>query len=348
MKYHRYLSSAVIALSLAAPISLASAKDPPSAEALFRKGVADMEAGKLDVACPELSESQLVEPRPGTQFALALCDAKSGKIATAAALFEDYLGAVSKMRPDLASRHASRAKVASEQMAEITPQIPELTLKVRGSARADLRVTRDGVEVAHSTLGTSLRLDPGEHVITAQVEKGPVSERRITLKRGEKVTLDLPVDAPGRDPPAATAPIAPASASATAAIAIGAPAGPTATGGRMTERRIGALAAAGAGAAGLVVGAITGGLVLSKKSEIERGCTNGVCTHEGKAAADSVQAPAVASTVGFVVAGAGLATALVLFLTERTPAKEKRAGAMIAPALRAGPDGAAVFVKGAF
>jgi hypothetical protein len=76
----------------------------------------------------------------------------------------------------------------------------------------------------------------------------------------------------------------------------------------------------GVAAVGLVAGIVTGVLVLDKKDEIETQCglagDAAACTPDGKAAADSAQALATASTVSFISAAATGGLALTLFLVE--------------------------------
>jgi len=71
----------VVLLSLGAWSSAdgsAMGQDSAASEALFNKGVGDMEAGNYQSACPALAESNRLDPRAGTLFALAECEAKIG------------------------------------------------------------------------------------------------------------------------------------------------------------------------------------------------------------------------------------------------------------------------------
>ena len=74
--------------------------------------------------------------------------------------------------------------------------------------------------------------------------------------------------------------------------------------------------------AGLLVGAITGGMALGKKSTVDANCgsalhvADGVCDPTGLSAANSLKRLGLASTIGFVVGAAGVGTGVVLFATE--------------------------------
>ena len=84
------VSRSLLALACLAPMLLCSvtarsalAQDVAAADALFNKAIVDMDAGRYDAACPALTESHRLDPRSGTLFAVATCNAKAGKIATA-------------------------------------------------------------------------------------------------------------------------------------------------------------------------------------------------------------------------------------------------------------------------
>jgi hypothetical protein len=320
----------------------ASAQDLALAEALFRKGIADMEAGKFDSACPAIEESQRLDPRPGTLFTLADCQDKAGNIATASALYEDYLRAGAQMNASTKLRHAQRLKVATAQKAALAPHIPELTITLSAATPKGARVLLNGTELSEASLGVALPLDPGDHMVAARVGSGTVEERMVTLGKGEKRAVELEPKPAAQGPTAAPrAPFVPADDAALKAR--------SAPGQGMSGRRIGALVAGGVGAAGLVLGGITGAIALSKKSAIDEGCVDHVCTREGKAAADSARTPGLLSSIGFGVGAAGLAAGAVLWLTEPSAARTGGAKPRVtAGVIDAGPGGATAGVKGVF
>jgi hypothetical protein len=330
----------------------AAAQDLAAAEALFKKGVTELEAGHYDVACPALAESQRIDPRPGTVFTLADCHDKAGRIATASALYEDYLRAVARMTVAYKLRHADRAKVATAREAALAAEIPELTLMLPASAPKDVRVIRDGIELMAASLGMPLPLDPGEHVVTTQVAGGPVVEQRITLARGERKTVEVEVKvaepelvaapSPAPPPPSRPATMAP---SATVSAARSAPSASTVDAG-MSGRRIGAFIAGGLGVAGLALGGVTGAVALSKKSTIEEHCLGTVCDAEGKAAADDAKLPGLLSTVGFGVGIAGLTAGIALWWTEPSPGEVGGSPRGVRAMVDIGPAGATAGVKG--
>src|SRR6266567_1808983 len=106
----------------------AAAQDVATAEALFNRGIADMDAGKFDTACPAIGESYRLDPRPGTLFTVAECFAKAGKIASAVARYQDYIELFARLPPDQQAKQNGRDKVAAEKKAALTPQVPTLTI----------------------------------------------------------------------------------------------------------------------------------------------------------------------------------------------------------------------------
>ncbi len=317
---------------LALPLLAATpsfAQDPAAAEALFNKGVDAMKASKFDVACPAIAESQRLDPRPGTLFTLAECEAKAGKIATALVHYDDYLHLVDTLPDAQKQRHAQRADIAKGQKKTLAPDVPTLTITVPKDAPPDLRVTRDGTEMASASLGVALPVDPGEHVIVTTVGAGPKREQRVTVEKREKKSLEVQWNSPSAGAPTGTAT---ASAPPDGALNTG-PSG----------QRIGAYVAGGVGLAGLVLGGVTGGLALGDKGTVDANCPNKVCDDAGSKALESGRTMGLLSTVGFAVGAAGVAGAVILFLTEPKPNKPSPA---VGVSLDVGPGGGMLRLKG--
>lgn len=343
----------IVPLLLTAP---AAAGDLAGAEALFKKGVAEMAAGQFDTACPALEESHRLDPRPGTLFALAECEAQAGKIATAVARYEDYLRTVSTLSVPLRLRHHDRAKRAAAERDALTPQIPELMLVLPAGAPEGVKVTRDGNELSAPSIGVALPVNPGEHVVLVTTPKGPPLEQRIILEKGDKKRLELKLreaaaKEPAREPQptAVSPPPLPHLPMKSAAITVTAAPGSARTSDRGRGMRIGGYLVGSVGLAGLAFGGVTGALTLGKKNAIQKNCLGTHCNDEGKAAADSSKTLGLMSTIGFGVGAAGLATGVVLLLSAPRAPKTGRASRWVtAEVFDASPNGALMGVKGAF
>jgi hypothetical protein len=308
--------------SLATCFALSSgarAEDVAAAEALFSRGLADMLAGKYATGCPALAESHRLDPRPGTLFTLAECEAKAGKVATASARYQDYLEAFARLPADKQAKQRGREKDATRARAELAPLVPQLELALPAGAPKDVVVKRDGSVVGGPSLGVPLPVDPGEHTASTEVPGSAPVEVKFSLAKGEKKRVELPLPAaPAAATPVAT-PVAPAAAAPSQPPAAPPPDGPKPG---STQRTIG-FVVGGVGLAGLVVGGVTGGLAVAKKSTVSSECDadTHLCSHDGKVAADAGKTMALVSTVGFGVGLGGVAIGTVLLLT--APSKPK-------------------------
>lgn len=338
------VSRSFLALACLAPMLLCSvtartalAQDVAAADALFNKAIADMDAGRYDAACPALAESHRLDPRSGTLFAVATCNAKAGKIATASAFYDDYLRGVADLPAAARAKHADRMKIARAELDKLRAQIPTLKLVLPAPGPAGARVRRDGTELSAASLGVALPLDPGEHVVTLEVPGRAPAEHRFTVEKGQSKVVELAV---GRELSAGAAPAPVGNPAATPPEP-----GPESSGG---GRLVGAYVAGGVGAAALIVGAVTGGLALSKKSVVSADCKGLVCSHEGEQAVNAGRTLGTVSTVGFVVGAAGLVTGAVLFFTAPRAPRVGDKTARWEGGFTAGPGGASISLKGAW
>jgi hypothetical protein len=348
----------LLATLLSAP---ASAQNVAAADALFQKGMEEMEKKNYKVACPSFRESYKLDPVPGALHALASCHMEAGEVASAVVRFDEYLRVVETLPPAQKAKHAVRAKDAKAHRAALAPQVPELTLVLPAEAPPGTRVIQDSVELSAISLGLELPIDPGEHMVTTQAPGGPVKEHRFTIEKGEKKRLELTLAEPERANPAP-----PSKASETRQVEAASRPGPRSgeerpggpgDGAGTSGYRIGAFVAGGIGAAALVGGIVAGVIVLGKKGTIDESCIGTKCNPESiiaaREAAEGAQVPGVISTVGFVIGGAGLAAGAVLFLlepSEKAPEGhgQRRPGSIGVGLTSAGPFELTAGIKGAW
>ncbi len=180
----------------------------------------------------------------------------------------------------------------SEWLDELVKQIPTVVIVAKGVGGDDTTevvVSIDGKKVADELDGRPIPLDPGAHTITlAHGEAEPIT-RQLVLAEGEQNRkLNADFSKPGGDE-ASTAP----STGPSPLIYVG-------------------FAVAGAG---LVAGAITGGLSLAKASDLREACKDNHCNDDLKSDYDNGQLLAHISTASFAVAGAGAIVGVIgLFL----------------------------------
>ena len=314
-----------------------SAQDSASAEALFNQGVAAMKAGNYDAGCPAVAESHRLDPRPGTLFTLAECEARWGKVATAVAHYTDFVRMVSRLPQDKRAPYAARKQMAEDSLAKLNPTVPQLTLVMPEAAPAQTVVKRDGQVLGAAALGIALPVDPGEHVVVTQVPGGPEHQMRIVIGLGESKTVQVEIEQ-------GAAPMTSGSASASSG------AEPSATRAVPTtaQRRYvsGTWIAGGVGAAGMVVWGVTGLMAMSKKSTVNERCNGSVCSSPtGKEAGDSGRTLAQVATVGLGVGVAGLAVGAALYFAGAPRARAETAKAW-EPVVDADGHGTSLGIRG--
>lgn len=329
----RPIGRTLLAWCALASSAAAEGVNSPAADALFDKAVAALKQGNYDEACPAFAESHRLDPRPGTLFSRAECEAKAGRPATATALFSDYLAVARELPAPQQAKHRERIQVAEDRKKSLAPQIAWLTLTLPKGAKAE--VSLDGTRLEGPSLGLALPVDPGEHLIASK-SPGGEHEERLTLVKGERRSVTLTVrPTPTRDEPTPDQG-APAAASGSASAA---PSAPPARGMKTST-----LVAGGVGAAGLVVGAVAGALVFKHKSTVNAHCQGTRCDAVGKDAADAARPLATISNVGLAVGVVGVAIA---WFTSGGDDGEKQAARV---RVDAGPTrgGAGLSVAGAF
>jgi hypothetical protein len=221
---------------------------------------------------------------------------------------------------------------AAHDRAALLPRIPTLEIAVENAAAADVTLTIDGHEAKSAMIGVPLPMDPGEHVVRA-VRGGDAAEEHVTLREREpgRVVLRLPARALAPAPDASApegekAPIA--------AAPVGALSSP--------QRTIGWSVVA-LGGAGVVFGAVTGGLAVAKRSDLDdAGCRDGVCPASLSGDVDRYGALRTMSTIGFIAGSASAALGALLVLT--APRAKAPAHAALSPWIGAGSAG----VRGRF
>jgi hypothetical protein len=300
----------IAALAAPAAAQVGGAQNEAGAAVLFEEAKKLLEQKNYDAACQKFLQSyELDRTKPGGLYAHAECLAEAGKVASAVARYREYVRVVDELPPDRRAKHEDRKDRAKEQMTALASDVPELTLVLHSQAPPGTRVTLDGEAIGAEQLDKPRAVDPGEHRVTSEVLGEPPLEERFTLQKGEKrrVVVKVPQPAAKVLKPVNSAPPSP----------------PKTIEGQGTDlSRAGAFAGFGVGAMGLVVGAVTGAIVISKKGAVDNGgCpedygdgTRG-CTEAGLADAASGQALGTVSTIAFGLGLAGAVTGTIFKLT---------------------------------
>jgi hypothetical protein len=304
----------VVALALAFPAVASAQSDAARAAArdLGADGVEDFQAGKYADASQKLGKAFDILKAPSLGLWSARALAKMGKLLEASERYLDVTR-LDARSGDIKVQEQAKADAAAEREA-LLPRIPSLTIEVKGGG-PELVVSLDGTQLQTALLGVKQPANPGAHVIEAK-DGARIARKEITLAEGQKqqLTLDLG-DAPaGAAPsetgaaPAETAPTPGGQPQADAPVRPGLPPG----------FWVG-VAVAGAG---VLTGSITAGLASSKKSDL--GCPDDRCAPSQKDEVDAHNQLLTISTIGFVAAGVGAATAGVFLLTRPKAAPQAR------------------------
>src|SRR6187549_779344 len=146
-RLERIILSALVVCAVALVGANARASDMAAAEALFREARDSMAAGKTAEACQKFTESQRLDPSPGTLLNLARCHAQQGKTASA---WAEFLAA---KRAAEASQRGDLAQEAQRQADALVAQLSYLTIAASEKV-AGLVVTRNGEKLEASALGS--------------------------------------------------------------------------------------------------------------------------------------------------------------------------------------------------
>lgn len=310
---------AVLAAALSVGMAVAAAGTPaqaaPGARAeadkLFREGKKLYDEGKYKEACDALAASDALDPAIGTLGLLAACHEKQGRLLDA---WKEYL----ETKERALAKKDARAAYAGEQAQAVKLRLARLAIETRDDPTT-MEITRDGESIPPSVVGVAVPVDPGEHVVIARDSKKAEWKKTVNLKEGETNTVVIPSFAE-----------------------MGKQSGPP---------RWLAYALGGAGVAGLGVGAVTGGLALSKNSESN---DPAVCkrTEPQCPARDSALTLATVSTISLIAGGALVAAGTVVFFLSSPsaapgePASSARVTVRIIPG--AGPSGVFIGAAGTF
>jgi hypothetical protein len=294
-----------MALLAAAPAH-AQDRDPAAAEALFQAGRKAYDVGSYAEACRKFSESQRLDPGAGTLINLAACREKTQELSLAWEAWQEALRALpqgDERRPEV----EHRAKT-------LDARLPRLVVVLAPNAPTDARITRDGVLLGSAALGVPIPVDPGKHTVEVNAAGRASKRYQITIAEGAKERLEVtPGDVAASPPPTPAPPpkaLKPTPANGSR---------PERDRGGEGETRTLGFIVGGVGAAGVVVGGVTGLLALGKKHTMDDDCDakDGVqyCGQAGLDAASSGKTLATVSTVSFVAGTLALGVGAYFVLT---------------------------------
>ncbi|UQA56826.1 hypothetical protein [Polyangium aurulentum] len=317
--------AAIAALAVVAWGSPAlAAGNAEEAQQAFVDGMTLMGKKRYAEACERFARSQQLDPGMGTQYRLAECYEKLGRLASA---YEQFIAVAEAAR---ASGKADREAVARKRAAALEAQVAKLTIEIPPAVAAlsGLEVRRDGALVDRKLWGTPVPVDPGDHIVTVKAPRKKPWEGKVWAEGTSKLLVSV---AALED----SAPLVeePAPRSLVPAIGLGA-----------------------VGGVGLIVGVTFVGLRAGKISDANRarneillGGGNCVGGGTGELVADcsalslatsSGDTFGTVSLVGFIAGGAALAGMVTyLLLPAPAPARATEARWHVSPVLGGGQSG---------
>lgn len=295
MRLRACLLIAALALLPAARAHAQSPETKASAQDQFRRGREALKQHDYATALKLFRQSQELLPTPGTLLNLANCEKELGLLVSARQHFQQALA-------QLPENDVGRTGFVKQSLAAIEPRVPRLQIKLSSAGVAGARVMLDDAVVATASLGTEIMVDPGKHVIVVSASNLPDRRYETTLQEGKSASITVEPGARESAPPPVVLAKPPPPP----------PPPPPSTSGQ----RIAGFVVGGIGIAGLGVGAVTGVLALSKKSELEKECPNAAaCSAQGVAKASEGKRLSLVSTASLIAGGVGFGVGFILVLT---------------------------------
>ncbi len=329
-RLHQAALAACLALAsgLCAPFAGADEK-PVLAQEAFDQAMKLAKVGNYAEACPKFEESQKLDPQIGTLFFLADCQEHMELRASAWANFVaagDKAAAVNK--PAHAAAARARADALKVRLNKLLILLPEEIRRAPG-----FEIKKGDIVLGPSQVGAAFAVDNGKHVIQVKATGRRTWATTVEVAgEGSTITVSVPIlqEEPVVGPVATAIPTA-------------SPSAPPDTG-WSTPRKV-ALGLGVAGVAGLVAGAVFGGLAIDRSNAAAPLCQAGAagqadeCLPEGGKARDDARMFAGGANVGLIAGGVLAAGGLVLWLV--APASDT-AAAPAGPAARKKPSPAKV------
>lgn len=295
---------AVVAWTAGAPAQpLDATQRRAVAQALFDEAQKLMSEGNYSLACIKLEEVVRLQPgKIGALFTLARCYEGEGKIASAWSRYKNAADAA-RVAKD------ARLDEAEKKIGELESKVAKLTITVGISAGAiaGLHVLRDGLEVSPAQWGVAVPVDAGEHHLEVTAPGRKPWKQEVTLTDGNATTVEVPE--------LEAAEVAPLPTLKPTALPTAGPAD-TAPGAVLgLPRRTWGVIVFGVGAAGLVMGGVTGGLAVSQHDALKAVCPNGRCSEQHRGDVEAYELFGTLSTIGLIAGGVLTAAGVTLWLT---------------------------------
>jgi hypothetical protein len=308
------MGTAVAVAILSSLPGVARAQEHPSAAAratarsLAREGFEAQKRGQYALAADRFERAETLVDAPTLLLGLARAQVGLGKLVEADETYRRILR--DPVPPGAPAPFAKAVEDATRESPAVAARRAWVTVTVQGPPAPQVLI--DDVAVPGAAIGIRLACNPGSHVIKASATGFAPVERAFAIAEGGQQTVTIPMQ---QDVPASAPPPAPQRAEE--------PLPPPAPLEEPSSLRptLG-FATLGVGITGLVVGGVTGAIVLAKRASLSDSCPDGRCAPDQTGAVSTYRTFANVSTVATVVGVVGTAAGLTILLTSPKPATQ--------------------------
>ena len=298
-----------------------------AARTLGVSGVEAYEAGDYATASVKLEKAYRALSAPSLGLWSARALAKLNRLVEAAERYQEVLRLDAQGGEAAVQRQAKSD--AAEELARLSPQIPNLVISVEGAEVDSVQVKVDGAVLASSLIGENRPVNPGKHVVEASRGQQHVQvAAEVATGETKPVVLRFQAGAPSAaapSPGAAAAPAAEPVAPVPGQADDGSASKPTST------RRTLGFVAIGVGGAGLALGGVATVIAVGKKGKLDdsQACSQNRCLPSEQGNVDSYKMWRQVSSIG-LIAGVAVAGAGVLMVLT-TPKSQSQTALQIGP-----------------
>ncbi|MGD0524658.1 MAG: hypothetical protein ABSE49_05925 [Polyangiaceae bacterium] len=312
------IASIAIATSLSPPLYAQSDADRATARQLGQDGETALDAKDYKSAEDAFRRANRLVHAPTLELGLARALAGLGKFVESQ---ETYNRIVREgVAPGSPQVFHDAVEAAKKEVDSVGPHIGGVNIVVQAAGGGDVssaKVLLDGQPVNNASLGVRRAIDPGSHVLSVTADGFKPAELRFDVAEGGSVNAPITLE---KDPNAVVAPPVPPPVPppVDSHTSFAPPTPPPAPAPPPPSSFPGYLpwTVMGLGGAGLVLGAVAGGIAIGKHSDLAKVCGGGTCNTDQQSAVDSYHSMGTLSTVGFVVGGVGVAAGVVLLLVK--------------------------------
>ncbi len=275
-----------ISCSLLSAPAAATSQPAPRLEArgLAAEAIDLYSAGDFKNALKKFARADQLYPAPTLKLRVARCLDRLNRMHESAQQYRKIIA--TKLKWTAPRKHHEARKDAVPELAKLLDQMPRVLVLVSGieSEGATVHVDKERIPADRR----DRTIDPGMHLFVA-TKGSRVAKRMVQVQRGRAIRVELQLPDPDDNKPIA----------------------PSDDG---SAFRIAGWAAIGLGAAGAILGGVTGGMLVAQRSDLQARCPDQACPPEAHDDAKQFNTLRTVSTVGFIVGAVGAGAGITLHL----------------------------------